>query len=295
MAMGERPTVGLALGGGGARGLAHIGVLKVLESEGIPVDLLAGTSMGGLIACLYAAGLSAEQLEAEALRMTSRRMLFPLTDASLLRRGLFKGQHVVDYLETILGGCTFADLRLPVAVVAVDLLARREVVLATGPVCEAVRATIAVPGVFTPVETDGQMLIDGGVLNNVPGDVARRMGADVLVAVDVHASLGGGQVPQYGQGMLLPGPIRETLGILYEALQIMVEEIARNRLRAAAPEVLVTPDIPADITPLRGFARAEEVIAAGEAAARRMVGPLREALAQAAPSGAPPRTKAPGA
>jgi NTE family protein len=276
--MDERPRVGLALGGGGARGFAHIGVLKVLEAEGIPVDLLAGTSMGALVACLYAAGLSAADLEAEALRMTSRRMLFPLTDASLLRRGLFRGQHVVDYLEEILGGCTFAGLRLPVAVVAVDLLEHCEVVLAEGPVSAAVRASIAVPGVFTPVEMDGRLLIDGGVLNNVPADVARRMGAEVLVAVDVHASMGGGQYPQYGEGLLLPGPLRETLGILYESVQIMLEEIARHKVSQAAPEVLLTPEIPADITPLRGFARAREVIAAGEAAARRMLGPLRAAL-----------------
>ncbi len=276
--MADWPRVGLALGGGGARGLAHIGVLKVLEAEGIPVDLLAGTSMGGLIACLYASGLTAAELEEEALCMTSRRMLFPLTDASLLRRGLFKGQHVVDYLEERLGCCTFDDLQTPAAVVAVDLYRHSEVVLSSGPVTTAVRATIAVPGVFTPVETEGQLLVDGGVLNNVPADVARRMGADVLIAVNVHGAIGGGSFPQYGQGILLPAPIRETLGILYESLQIMIEEIARQKLREAAPEVLLTPDIPPDITPLRGFSHAREVIAAGEVAARSALGQIRDAV-----------------
>ncbi len=144
--MARRPVVGLALGGGGARGLAHIGVLKVLEEAGVPVDLLAGTSMGGLLACLYAAGMTAPEMEEEALRVCSRRFLLPLTDASLLRRGLFKGQAVVDYLEERLGGRTFADLGRRTAVVAVDLLARSEAVLAEGPLVPPFAPRLRCPG-----------------------------------------------------------------------------------------------------------------------------------------------------
>ena len=245
--------IGLALGGGAARGLAHIGVLKVLEEEGIPVNLLAGTSIGGLISCLYAAGIGAPALEEEALRVCSRRFLLPLTDTSLLRRGLFKGQTVVDYLEGHLGDRTFADLRLPTAVVAVDLLARREVVLREGRVVPAVRATIAVPGVFTPVEMDGRVLIDGGVLNNVPADVARFLGAEVLIAVNVHGDGNSLPRPQAGPHLLLPAPMRETLDILYQSLSIMMEHLVRHKLGEAAPEVTIAPALPPGLSPLLGF------------------------------------------
>lgn len=277
--MARRPVVGLALGGGGARGLAHIGVLKVLEEAGVPVDLLAGTSMGGLLACLYAAGMTAPEMEEEALRVCSRRFLLPLTDASLLRRGLFKGQAVVDYLEERLGGRTFADLGRRMAVVAVDLLARSEVVLAEGPLVPAIRATIAVPGVFTPVEMDGRVLIDGGVLNNVPADVARTMGAELLIAVSLHGEADPFPTPQVSQHLPLPVPVRETLEILYQSLNIMMEHLVYHKLREASPEVTIVADLPPGITPLRGFARCGEAIAAGEAAARAALPHILDQLA----------------
>ena len=121
--------IGLALSGGGARGLAHIGVLKVLEQEGIPIDCLAGTSMGGLIAAAYAAGLSPDFLEQEAVHMGSVRQLLTLAEPPLPRRGLFEGQKVSEYLRGHLGERTFDDLRMPLALVAVDL---------DGGVCDAV-------------------------------------------------------------------------------------------------------------------------------------------------------------
>jgi len=178
-------TVGLALSGGGARGLAHIGVLKVLEREGIPIDYLAGTSMGGVIAAGCAAGLSPEFMEQEALRMTSLRRLLALADPSLPRRGLFEGQKVHEYFIGHLGDRTFDDLRVPLTLVAVDLNTGREVFLSQGQVADAVRATVALPGIFRPVERDGQLLVDGGLLDNLPADAARHIGADVVIAVDV--------------------------------------------------------------------------------------------------------------
>jgi len=277
--------VGLALSGGGARGLAHIGVLKVLEQEGVPIDCLAGTSMGGLIAAGYAAGLSPDFMEQEALHLGSPRRLLALADLSLPRRGLFEGQKVREYLTRHLGDRTFDDLRLPLALVAVDLHTGREVYLTQGQVVDAVRATIALPGVFTPVEQDGQLLVDGGLLDNLPADAARRIGADAVVAVDVSSD---DQVVSHLTQALhrrryVPNGLVDTLEVLYRSLVVMMAEIARRRLAEAHPEIIIRPAIPPDVTVLTGFPRAAEIIAVGEEAAAEELPRIRALLASLAP------------
>jgi len=221
---GSSRKVGLALSGGGARGLAHIGVLKVLEQEGVPIDYLAGASMGGLIAAGYAAGLIPDFLEQEALRMGNIRRLLALADRSLPRRGLFEGQKVRQYLAGHLGDRTFDDLRLPLALVAVDLNGGREVILRDGPVVDAVRATISLPGVFTPVERDGQLLVDGGLLNNLPADVVRQMGADVVIAVDVSTDSGAVSlvIQTLQHHRYLPNGVVDTVDVLYRSRDKLV-------------------------------------------------------------------------
>ena len=277
--------IGLALSGGGARGLAHIGVLKVLEQEGVPVDCLAGTSMGGVIAAGYAAGLSPEFMEQEALRMSSLRRLLPLTDLSPLRRGLFEGQKVHEYLIGHLGDRTFDDLRIPLTLVAVDLNAGREVFLSQGQVADAVRATVALPGIFAPVEWDGQLLVDGGLLDNLPADAARLIGADVVIAVDVSSD--GQAVSHLAQALHRyrygPNGLVDTVEVLWRSLGVMMAEIGRRRLADAHPEVIIRPAIPPDVTVLTGFPRAAEIIATGEEAAQDALPRIRALLASSAP------------
>ena len=139
----SNPCVGLALSGGGPRGLAHIGVLRVLERQGIPVDVLAGTSMGGIIAAGYAAGLSPEELEQEALATARIRRLFRLIDPGRPDAGLMRGQRIQAYFEEILDSMTFDDLKIPLALVAVDLNAQSEVIMTEGSLPLALRATIS--------------------------------------------------------------------------------------------------------------------------------------------------------
>jgi NTE family protein len=273
--------IGLALSGGGARGLAHIGVLKVLEQEGIAVDLLAGTSMGGLIAAAYAAGMNADFLEQEALRMANIRRLLALADLSRPRRGLFEGQKVHAYLAGHLGDRTFDDLQLPLTLVAVDLNAGQEVHLNQGRVADAVRATIAIPGVFAPVERDGQLLVDGGLLNNLPTDVARGMGADVVIAVALFSD---GQAElDLIQGLrrhrYVPNGLADTADVLWRSLEVMSREINRRRLAETRPQVLIQPVSPSGVTALTGFPRAAEIIAAGERAAIEALPRSRSLLA----------------
>ncbi len=272
----RRPKVGLALGGGGARGYAHIGVLKVLEREGVPVDFLAGTSMGGLVAAGYAAGISPADMEKEALSLRPRRLL----DISLPRMGLLEGKRVQQHLTHLLGGKDFSQTRIPLCLIAVDLETGEELALAEGPLVDAVRATISVPGVFCPAEWRGRLLVDGGVINNVPADVVRKMGAEVVIAVDV----GEGQLPPFICGeierrrLTLPGLSRMSplLGVVLRSVRIMEIEIMRYRLAQAHPEVLIRPQIGPINT--EEFGRAAEVIPVGERAAQAALPAIRECL-----------------
>jgi len=266
------PKVGLALSGGGARGLAHIGVLEVLERAGVPIDLLAGTSMGGVVAAAYAAGVTPEFMKQEALRMTNPRRLLSLADPTLPRRGLFEGQKVIDYLTRHLGECTFDSLRLPLSLIAVNLKSSEAVTLNEGRVTDAVRATIALPGLFKPVEResqgDMQLLVDGGLLDNLPADVVRQMGADIVIAVDVVGgnSTFSAMVRALRGRRYVPGGLASTFEVMLQSLDVMMKEINRRRLVEAAPEIIIRPDIPPDVSVLLGFTRADETIAVGEQA-----------------------------
>ncbi len=277
--------IGLALSGGGARGLAHIGVLKILEQEGVPIDYLAGTSMGGVIAAGYAAGLEPEFMEQEALRVSSLRRLLPLTDLSPLRRGLFEGQKVREYLTGHLGDRTFDDLRIPLTLMAVDLNSGREVYLNQGRLVDGVRATVALPGVFTPVERDGQLLVDGGLLDNLPADAVRHMGADVAIAVDVSTDdvAVSSLVGALHRRRYVPNGLVDTIEVLWRSVGVMMAEVNRRRLAEAHPEVIIRPAIPPDVTVLTGFSRAAEIVAAGEEAAQEALPHIRALLTSPAP------------
>jgi len=276
------PRLGLALSGGGVRGLAHIGVLKVLTEAEIPIHVITGTSAGGLIGALYAAGLSPQQIEEEALRMASPRRLLPLLNRSLPFRGLLSAQKVTEYLESLLGDITFDQLRIPLAVVAVDLVTGQKVVLNEGRVVDAVRATTALPGLISPLERDGQLLVDGGLLDNLPADVARRMGTERVVAVDIStddisvSSL----MEELRRRPFIPESLAEMADVLWRSLVVMMRDVNRRSIEEARPELLIRPAIPTGVTVLTGLGRAAEVIAAGEEAMRAALPRLRELLGQ---------------
>jgi NTE family protein len=175
----QRKRVGLALGGGGARGLAHIGVLRVLEREGIPVDLIAGTSVGSLVGAAYAAGWRAERLEEMSGRIRWRDLARPTWP----HNGIVSFARLEAFLVRILGDLTFNDLTIPYTAVASDLVSGELVLLNEGRLAPAVRASCSVPGVVTPLKKDGRLLVDGGMVNNLPISVVRGMGADVVLAV----------------------------------------------------------------------------------------------------------------
>lgn len=172
--------IGLALGGGSLRGAAHIGVLKALMKRGMKVTHLAGTSAGAIVAGLYACGVSPWRMEETFRDLSIRKML----DLKIGKQG-FTGQRIYDKLLQLTDGRHFSDLSIPLAVVCVDLVSGQLVVIQTGEIAAALRASIAIPGVLAPVERENQLLVDGYVLNNNPADVVKSMGASYVVAVEV--------------------------------------------------------------------------------------------------------------
>lgn len=278
-----RPRVGLVLGGGGARGLAHIGVLRVLQRENIQVDCVAGTSMGGLVGALYAADVPLTKVETEINRLSRVTEQIRLVDVSITAAGLsVRGRRIYNFMADLLGeDLTFADLRLPLAMVSVDLRTGREVVLQGGSVLDAVRATISVPGVFMPTELGDYRLVDGGVLDNVPVDVAHSLGAERTIAVDVLPSFSRNVpgVEPVELGLQLPfAPL--YLNETYHVLMIMIAALTENRLRQFPPDLLIRPQLPSSVTLLSGFNRSADIIAAGEAATEAALPDIRKLLGE---------------
>ena len=274
------PRIGLALGGGGARGLAHIGILKVLLREHIPIDVISGTSMGGIVGAMHAVGLTTEQMEVEALKRGEISQIFKLIDLRFIGSGLLGGKRIKKLLVEMLGAdTTFADLRLPFAVVAVDYTSGREVVLKEGKVADAVRATMSVPGVFEPVELDNYKLLDGGVLDNVPVGVARDLGAEKVIAVDVLPNF---RLNQPGQEPIVP-PLKpkgmpKAYRQLWNVELVMIAALTEFRLKEARPDVIIRPDLPADLDLLLSFDRPQEAIECGERAAEAALPQVRALL-----------------
>ena len=274
------PKIGLALGGGGARGLAHIGILKVLEREGIPIDAIAGTSMGGIVGGLYAAGKSIDEIEAEALKRGNISQIFKLVDLRFMGSGLLKGNRITKLLAGMLGAeTTFADLRLPFGVVTVDYNSGREVVLKEGSVVPAVRATMSVPGIFAPVELDGHLLLDGGVLDNVPVGVTRELGAEKVIAVDVLPNFRlnvPGEEPVVPP--LKPRGVPKEYRQLWHVELIMIAAITEFRLKDSRPDIIIRPELPVDMDLLMSFDRPKEAIELGERAAEAALPQIRALL-----------------
>jgi NTE family protein len=174
--------IGLALGSGAARGLAHIGVLKVLQQEKVPVSCIAGTSIGALIGALYAAGVTVEQME-DVARNVDWQRIAGLIDPIIPTSGLIDGKKVSQFISELLPVETFEELRIPLAIVTTDVESGEMLIIKRGLLREALRAAISFPGIFTPVRFAGRFLVDGGLCNPVPVDVARSLGADRVIGV----------------------------------------------------------------------------------------------------------------
>ncbi|WP_439607505.1 patatin-like phospholipase family protein [Hydrogenophaga sp.] len=258
------PRLGLALGGGAARGFAHVGVIQVLEANGIRPDLVAGTSAGSLVAALYASGKTAGELEAAALSMEEAT----LTDWALpiMGRGMLRGEALTRYVRQAVDGRLLENMSLPLGVLATDLGTGQGVLFRRGDAAQAVRASSAVPGVFAPVRIAGRDYVDGGLVAPVPVRHARDMGAEVVLAVDISSA---------PEGNAATGSVQ----VLLQTFAIMGQSINRHELAGA--DVVVRPALSgvgsADFT-----ARLRS-IEAGRAAMQAALPQLRAQLARQLP------------
>lgn len=252
--------VGLALGGGAARGFAHIGVIKVLEAQGIVPDLIAGTSAGSVVGALYAAGLNGFELQKVGMELDEAT----LADWSFPSRGLFKGEALQDFVNRQIRQKPLERLDKPFAAVATDLKSGEMVAFRTGNTGMAVRASSAVPGVFKPVAIRDREYVDGGLTSPVPVRAVKAMGADFVIAVDV------GNKPQWGK-------TDSTLDVLLRTFTIMGASI--GRLEMADADLVIRPATPeVDSTDFDGRHAA---ILAGEKAAAALLPQLKASLARA--------------
>ena len=277
--MYQKLELGLALSGGGARGLTHIGVLKALDISGLQPDYLAGTSMGGVIAAAYASGMSPGEMEQIAFEYAATRKLLQLADPTIPRNGLFQGERLSAFFDQHLQGRTFADLRIPLTLVAVDLNNGQEIHMREGLVADALRATVSVPGLLAPVERDGQRLVDGGLLNNLPVDVVCEMGADVVLGVDISTSGNGDSTWQtLARSRIVPSAMEALITTLGESIDLVMSQQIKHKMKECPPDFLLRPAIPPSATTLTGFNHAGDLIALGEESTCSIIPDLREAL-----------------
>lgn len=252
------PRLGLALGGGAARGFAHIGAIQVLEEAGVGIDLVAGTSAGSLVAALYATGRSGRELAEVALRLDESE----LTDWSFPGRGLIRGEALARWVRAQTGGRPIEQMQRPLGIVATDLASGQGVLFQRGDTGTAVRASSAVPAMFQPVAIGGREYVDGGLHSPVPVRYARQMGAELVVAVDISSS---------PEGNTTGDPFR----LLLQTFAIMGRSINQLELRDA--DVVLRPEL----SGLSGadFTARQRAIQAGREAAQRALPALRARIA----------------
>lgn len=300
-----RPKIGLALGGGSARGWAHLGVIRAIEEAGIAVDVVAGTSVGAIVGGCWLAGRMIE-LERFARAVTKRRML-QLMDFSLAGSGLIGGNRLGTLLVEHLGPLRVEDLNKDFTAVATELGTGHEIWLSSGSLVEAIRASYALPGIFTPIRVGGRWLVDGALVNPVPVSVCRAFGARMVIAVNlagdnfgkgsvIHHRLVGSPVETGDVAAADPAkarPGRQSLlravmagdtaglpgipGVMMEAFNIMQDRATRARLAGDPPDLMIGPRL--GKVGLFDFHRAEEIIEAGYEATRRQVAEIRERVA----------------
>lgn len=252
-----KPRIAWALGGGGARGLAHLGVLEVMRAEGIPIDFLAGASMGAAVAVAYAAGEDLDYLIKLAERISWERLF----DLRFPRMGLFSGDRIMSLLQLLTKNKKLEELDPPVRVVATDLHTGREVVLEEGPIEPAVRASIAIPGIFTPVTYNEMLLVDGGVVAGVPVEAARDMGADLVIAVRVSYDF-------------TLTPSRNLFEIMMKSTEIMGDRL--DTIQVEKADLVITPEVGSIGT--GQFAKVVDCIEKGRIAARESLPEIRRLL-----------------
>ncbi len=256
-----KPKVALVLGGGSARGFAHIGVIRVLEQEKIPIDMVVGTSVGSLIGALYAYDTNSFELEWTAFSLEKDQVFDFAVLSAITGMGPVRGDRLEEFVKSKVPVANIEDLKLPFAAVATDLNRGTRVVLDRGPVAKAVRASSAIPGIFNPVDYQGRLLVDGGVVDNIPISVARQKGADIVVAVDISENV-------------VNFNITNVVDVVLQSVNIMFNENVGYKKKEA--DILIRPAVAS--VGLLDFSQKKQSMVAGMDAARNAVPEIRKKI-----------------
>ena len=285
-----KQSVALVLSGGAARGIAHIGVIGELESRDYEITSIAGTSMGSLIGGIYATGKLAELKE--FMYSLDKSKVLRLVDFTLSKQGLIKGDKVLKKIKDFVPDMLIEELSIPYAAVAVDLLNKEEVVYRSGSLYHAIRASIAIPTVFTPVKEENRLLVDGGLLNNLPMAYVKRREGDMMIAVHVNAniplvkpeitkesvkiqSLYQRKIKEFYKYVIPSSSAEDKLGyfsLISKSFELMTLHLAEEKIRHFSPEVLI--NVSRDSCNIYDFYKAEEQVEAGRRAAKEVLDKL---------------------
>ncbi|GIN83820.1 esterase [Heyndrickxia sporothermodurans] len=253
----RNPKIGVALGAGGARGLAHLGVLKAFEENDISIDFLAGSSMGALVATFYSFGHDIEQLI--KLSTAFKRKYF--LDFTIPKMGFISGKRVKDFLKIFTHNKNLEDLKIPVQVIATDIIKGEKVVFKSGSVADAVRASISIPGIFVPEKWNDSLLVDGGVIDKVPVSVVKEMGADIVIGVDVSY-------------VKKDAEITNIYDVIMQSIDILQMEILAGH--ESTTDILIQPDVSKYSS--RAFTNIEEIIKIGEEETKKFILEIKQSI-----------------
>ncbi|MBO1004917.1 patatin-like phospholipase family protein [Pseudogracilibacillus auburnensis] len=253
----DRPKIGLALGSGGARGFAHLGVIKALQKNSIPIDLIAGSSIGALVGCFYAFGHDLDHL----IKLSTAFKRKYYLDFTVPKMGLIAGNRIKDLIDLFMHGKNIEDLSIPITVVATDLQTGEKIEFSKGRISDTVRASIAIPGIFTPQELNGRMLIDGGVVDRVPVSTVKKMGADIIIGSDVA-------------GINPHAEITTIYEVIMQSLDIMQMEIGASRKNES--DLMLRP--PVGHFSARAFRQIDEIIKIGEEEALKYMPEIKKII-----------------
>ncbi len=272
------------MGSGASRGLAHLGVLKVLIREGINIDYLAGTSIGAIIGACFAARADVKELERIGLGLTLHKII----NLTIPRKGLIDDEKISSLIRPFIGGKRFKDLEIPLAIIATEIDSNKVKVFTEGEVIQAVQASIAVPGIFEPVIIGDDVFVDGGVKDPVPVEACRKLGADIVIAVDLNHHIMAtdiiSEIKELDDRADLLLRIKRLVStnnnvifdIVGKSIDIMQREITLHRFEKYPPDVIIRPKV--GHLHLTDFSKARESISSGEEAANKVVPKIKKLL-----------------
>jgi len=260
----NKPKIGIALGSGGARGLAHIGVLKVLEENNIPVDYIVGCSMGAIIGACYALNPNIKEEEKKVLSLTKRDLL-KLIDLASPKRALISGNKIRSFIKELIGDKSFSDTKIPLEIITTDLESGKEVRISKGKLADAVRASISTPGIFLPVRFGKKLLIDGGVVNPTPIDVVKEMGADVVIGVDLTMQ----------SKTKFENP--SVIEILMQSFRVLRTQTVRSNVHSVKNAIIIKPNLSNRLDYFK-FYDVQKFIKEGERAAKKALPKIKKLI-----------------